>query len=67
MPCSKGQDSEKTDLTVSYDVKEANNIRTSGEVLQNLNLSLYLLFLHRFQNLDDAFLIIRNIDSLKDF
>jgi MarR-like DNA-binding transcriptional regulator SgrR of sgrS sRNA len=30
-------------------------------------IQVYLLFLHRLEDLNDAFLIVVNIDALKDF
>jgi hypothetical protein len=53
-------------LRVADDVKESDNIGATRQVLKNLDLALYLLLLDRLQDLDDAFLVVDNVDALKD-
>jgi hypothetical protein len=54
-------------LRISDDIEELNDVRSTREVLQDLDLSLDLLLLDWFQYFDDAFLIGGDIDSFKDF
>ena len=54
-------------LSVADEIEKSNDIRASSEVLQNLDLSLNLLLLNGLEHLDYAFLIVDNVDSLKDF
>lgn len=58
---------ENTNLCVPDNVEEGDDIRSTRQILQNLDLALNLLLLDRLQNLDDAFLIVLNVDSFKDF
>ena len=55
-----------TNLRVPHDIEERNNVGAAGEVLEDLDFSLDLLFLHWLQNLDDAFLVVDDVDSLKN-
>ena len=52
-------------LTVSDHIQERDNVWSTTQVLQDLNLTLDLLLLDRLQNLDDAFLVVDNIDALE--
>lgn len=52
-------------LAVTNDIKQGHNIRSSRQILQNLDLTLDLLLLHRLEDLDDAFLVVHDIDALK--
>ena len=54
-------------LTISHDVQESNNVRSARQVLQDLDLSLYLLLLDGLEDLDDAFLVVGNVDAFEDF
>jgi len=54
-------------LRVADDVEEGDDIGAAGEVLQDLDLSLDLLLLDGLENLDDAFLVVDDVDALKDF
>lgn len=53
-------------LTVSHHVQQCHDIRTAGEVLQDLDFTLYLLLLDRFEYFDDAFLVVDNINAFED-
>ena len=57
----------ETDLVVPHDIKQSYNVGSTRKVLQDLDLSFYLLLLHRLENLDDAFLIIDDIYALEYF
>jgi hypothetical protein len=52
-------------LTIPNDIQQRNNVGTTGQVLQNLDLSLDLLFLHRLEHLDNAFLVVDNVDTFE--
>ena len=54
-------------LTIPNHIQQRNNIGTSRQVLQDLDLTLDLLLLDRLQNLDNALLIVDNIDTFEDF
>ena len=54
-------------LAVSDDIQQCNNIGASGQILQDLDLSFYLLLLDRLQDFNDALLIVGDIDALEDF
>lgn len=60
-------DGHATNLRVSDDIQQRNNVGATGEVLEDLDFSLDLLLLHGLQNLDDAFLVVDNIDPFEDF
>lgn len=52
-------------LIIAHDIEKSDNIRASGEVLEDLDLSLDLLLLDGLKNLDDAFLIIDDVDAFE--
>jgi hypothetical protein len=54
-------------LRVTNNVKQGNDVRATSQILKNLDLSLNLLLLDRLQDLDNALLVVDNIDTLKDF
>uniref|UniRef100_A0A0A9E8H2 Cka2 n=1 Tax=Arundo donax TaxID=35708 RepID=A0A0A9E8H2_ARUDO len=54
-------------MLISDNIKQLHDIRSSTQILKYFDLSFDLLFLHRLKDLNNAFLIIVNIDSLKDF
>jgi hypothetical protein len=58
--------SHATHLTIPHNVQQSNDVRSSRKILQNLDLSLDLLLLHRFQDFDDAFLIGGDVDGFED-
>ena len=53
-------------LRVADDVEQGDDVGPAGEVLQNLDLALYLLLLDGLEDLDDAFLVVDDIDALED-
>jgi len=53
-------------LLVSDDVKQLDDVHTSVQVLEDFDLPLNLLLLHGLEDLDDASLIVHNVDSLKN-
>lgn len=56
-----------TDLVVANNVQQRDDIRSAGQILENLDLSLYLLLLNRLQNLNDAFLVVDDVDAFENF
>lgn len=61
-----GQCGERgTYLGIADDVEEGNNIRSSGEILENLDFPLDLLLLDWFEDFDDAFLFVDHINSFE--
>lgn len=58
---------ERSDLRVSDHVQQRNNVGTSGEILENLDLSLDLLLLNRLENLDNTFLVVHDVDAFENF
>lgn len=54
-------------LRVAHDIEEGDNIGPTGEVLQNLDLSLDLLLLNWLEDLDNTLLVVDDIDTLKYF
>ncbi len=55
----------RTDLAVTNDIEQRDDIWPAGEVLQNLDLSLDLLLLDWLEYLDDAFPVGRQVDRLE--
>lgn len=53
-------------LAIPHDIQQRHDVRPSTQILQNLNLPLDLLLLNRLQDLDDAFLVVDNVDAFKD-
>ena len=53
-------------LTVSYYIEEGDYVGTAAEVLQDLDLSFYLLLLNWFEDLDHAFLVVNHVDAFED-
>lgn len=52
-------------LVVPNNVEQSYDIRTASKVLKNLDLSLNLLLLHGLEDLDNAFLVVDNVDALE--
>jgi hypothetical protein len=52
-------------LVVTYHIQQRDNIRSPGQILEDLDLSLDLLLLNRLKNLDDTFLIVDNVDAFE--
>jgi hypothetical protein len=57
----------ETHLAIAHNIEQTNNVGASTQVLENLDLTLDLLLLDRLENLDDAFLVVDDVDALKDF
>lgn len=53
-------------LRITDNIKQGDDIGTACEVLEDLDLSLDLLFLDRLQHLDAALFIVDSVESLKD-
>ena len=51
---------------VSDNIKQSDDVGAPGEVLENLDLSLDFLLLDRLENLDDAGLVVLDIDPFED-
>jgi len=50
-------------LRVANDIEEGDDVGAAGKVLQNLDLALDLLLLDGLEHLDDAFLVVVDIDA----
>lgn len=50
---------------VADDIKQGDDVWTPGEVLENLDFTLDFLLLDGLQDLDDALLLVDNIDALE--
>ena len=61
------RDNSSSYLRIPNYIEESNDIRPTGQVLQDLDFSLDLLLLDGLQNLDDAFLVVDNVDALENF
>lgn len=57
---------ESAHLTIPDNVEQGDDVGAAGQILQNLDLSLDLLLLHRLQDLDNAFLVVNNVDALEN-
>jgi hypothetical protein len=53
-------------LRIPDNVEQGDNVGPAGQVLQNLDLALYLLLLDGLEDLDDAFLVVNDVDALED-
>lgn len=53
-------------LVVANNIQQSHNIGPTREVLQNLDLTLDLLLLDRLEDLDNAFLVVDDVDSLEN-
>jgi hypothetical protein len=54
-------------LIIPNDIEKSDDIRSTRQILENLDFTLYLLLLDRLQDLNHTFLIVDHIDTLKDF
>jgi hypothetical protein len=54
-------------LVISDNIKKGNDIWTATEDLKDLDFSFNLLLLYWFQDFDDTFLLICDVDSLEYF
>jgi hypothetical protein len=57
---------QSTNLRIPHNIEKGHDVGATGKILQNLDLSLNLLLLDGLQNLDDAFLVVDNVDALKN-
>src|SRR5205085_8675750 len=57
--------SKLTNLAIAHHVEQGHNVWPACEVLQDLDLALYLLLLDRLEDLDDTFLVVYHVDALK--
>lgn len=51
---------------VTDDVEQGHNVGSACKILKDLDFALDFLLLHRLQDLDDAFLLCYDVDSLED-
>ena len=54
-------------LRVAHHVQQGHHVGPARQVLQDLDLALDLLLLDRLQHLDDALLVVDDVDALEDF
>jgi len=54
-------------LAVSDHVQQRDNVWSPRQILQDLDLSLYLLLLDRLEHFDNTFLVVDYIDAFEDF
>lgn len=54
-------------LTVANHVQQGDHIGATRQVLKDLDFTLNLLLLDRLEYLDDAFLVVDNVDALEHF
>jgi hypothetical protein len=54
-------------LAISDNIQQSNDVGPTGQVLQDLDLALYFLLLDGFEDLNDTFLIVGDVDALEDF
>lgn len=59
--------SSMSNLGISDHVEQRNDVGAACQVLQDLDLSLNLLLLDGLEDLDDAFLVIDDVDAFKNF
>lgn len=53
-------------LRIPDNVEQGDNVGPASQVLQDLDLALYLLLLNGLEDLDDAFLVVNDVDALED-
>lgn len=54
-------------LVIPDNIEKSDDIRSTRQILENLDFTLYLLLLDRLQDLDHTFLIVDHINSFKNF
>src|SRR5579859_6407390 len=54
-------------LIVSNDIEEGDDVWSATEDLKDLDFSLDLLLLDWFEDFDDAFLVVGDVDAFKHF
>lgn len=53
-------------LRIADNIEEGNDIGATGQVLENLDLTLDLLFLDGLQDLDAALFVVDSVEAFKD-
>ncbi len=53
-------------LRITNNVEQRDDVGAAGKILENFYLSLNLLLLDRLQDLDDAFLVVDDVDTLEN-
>lgn len=53
-------------LVVPDHIKKSHDIRSPAQILQNLDLALYLLLLNGLEDLDYALLVVDDVDAFED-
>lgn len=51
---------------VAHNIEQSDYVRTTSEVLEDLDLTLDLLLLHGLQDFDDALLVCEDVDAFED-
>lgn len=54
-------------LAVTNNIQQRNDVWSTRQILQDLDLPLYLLLLDRLQDFDDAFLVVDDVDPFENF
>jgi hypothetical protein len=55
-----------TNLVVADYIQQRDDVGAPRQILQNLDLALYLLLLNRLEDFDNAFLVVDDVDALED-
>lgn len=63
--CAPEPGQSKTHLRIANNVEQRDDVRTASKVLQDFDFTLNFLLLDRLQDLDDAFLVVDDIDALE--
>lgn len=56
-----------TNLIVANHIQESDDIRSTRQILKDLDFALYLLLLDRLEHFYDAFLVVDDVDPFKNF
>jgi hypothetical protein len=62
----EGEEDKGTYLVVANDIQKRNYVRAPRQILQDLDLTLYLLLLNGLENLYHTLLVVLDVDSLED-
>ncbi len=54
-------------LRIPNDIEQRDDVGAASKILKDLDFSLNLLLLNGLQDLDDAFLVVDNVDALENF
>jgi hypothetical protein len=65
--CTTKDGSQATHLRVPHDIQQVDDVLPPWQVLQDLDLTLDLLLLDGLENLDDAFLLVHDVDTFENF